>query len=144
VLVDILARYVVLVVRLENRMLVGGPPTDSVELVHNLAQLLEVLENVDADAPVEAGGLEKPKVLLVVTALRQRVGRLDRFFSILLHLLHFGIDHGNPCVPVAVNDFMNIAPCLQLVADIIFHVIEDDSQRHAVINVQLLALKVSF
>ena len=59
-LVFLHVRTMVVVMRLENTLLVPVASADAVVITHDVAQLVKVAEDVDADASIEPCRLKQP------------------------------------------------------------------------------------
>lgn len=77
-----------------------------------------------------------------MTALRDLVGCLDRLLFGLLYFNHFLIYGLEIIIFILVYYLVKSQEHLHLVANVLLQIIQDDSQRHRVVDVLLLAFVV--
>lgn len=143
ILVLLLHLLMIVVVRLEDRGLVTCAAANAVVVAHDFAQLIEGLEDMDADASVEARRLQEPQVLRIVAALGQLVRRLDALLFRYLHLLQLRIYRFDIAFLELFDNLENLREGLDALTNVITQVVEHNRDRHRVVDVDALALVVS-
>ena len=76
-----------MIVSLKDGCFVSGASADSVVLAHDVAQLIEVLKDMDSYSPVEPCRLEHPQVLLPVATVAYLVRSFQSFFFLNLRFM---------------------------------------------------------
>lgn len=133
----------IVVVRLEDRGLVTCATANAVVVAHDFAQLIEGLEDMDADASVEARRLQEPQVLRIVAALSQLVWRLYTLLFSYLHLLQLRINRFDVAFLVLVDNLEDLREGFDALTDVITQVVEHNRDRYRVVDVDALGLVVS-
>ena len=134
----------VLVVCLEDRGLVSGSSPNAIVLEHNISKLIKRLEYVNTNTSVEASGLQEPKILLIMAALRDLVRRPSRLLLGQLVLIEFLIDSLIVFFYITINNFHYAQEMVHSITNIIFQVVQHDRQRHNIINIKLLSFIILF
>lgn len=81
----------ILVMCLENGLLIFYSASNSVVLAHDVSKLIEIIEDMDTNAPVKPSWFEKPQILFVVAAVTDLVRCFISFLFALLHILQSSI-----------------------------------------------------